>query len=59
MRIYLTSFVYLGDEYAGPEIIADSWDMADEIAEPHGLIVIGELTDLIHEDIVKSERVIH
>ena len=59
MKIYITSFYYKGDEYAGPEIIAESQTDADGIAEERGLTLVGELTDLIHEDLFKSERVIH
>jgi hypothetical protein len=51
MKIYITSYFFEGDEYAGPQIHADSWDSASDIAESNGLTLQGELTDIL-QDIV-------
>jgi len=59
MKIFITSFTREGKEYAGPEIIALSWDIASGIAESSGLTLVGELTDIIHQDIIESDCVIH
>tara|TARA_Y100001951_G_scaffold94298_1_gene90624 strand:- start:638 stop:835 length:198 start_codon:yes stop_codon:yes gene_type:complete len=47
MKIYMTSYILDGDEYAGPQIHAESFDSANNIAEEHGLTVCGELTDIL------------
>ena len=47
MKIYITSYTFDGDEYAGPQIHADSWDSARDIAKSNGLTLHGELTDIL------------
>ena len=47
MKIYITSYTFDGDEYAGPQIHADSWDSARDIAKSNGLTLCGELTDIL------------
>jgi len=62
----MTSYILDGDEYIGPQIHADSFNSANNIAEEHGLIVCGELTDILQsivenhlmKDIVDN-RVLH
>ena len=50
MKIYLTRFVFDGKEYAGPDIHAECIEDAELIAEYSGLIVDGELTDIMDLD---------
>ena len=47
MKIYLTRFIWDGSEYAGPNIHAETFEIAEAIAEYHGLKVDGELTDIV------------
>ena len=58
MKIYSTRFVWDGKEYGGPNIHAETIEIAQAIAEHNGLIVQGELTDIVGME--KDEaRVIH
>ena len=59
MRIYLTRFVFDGREYAGPDIHAENMEDAELIAEYSGLIVDGELTDIVDLDLDTIPRVLH
>ena len=47
MKTYITSYTFDGEHYVGPEIEADSLNSANELAEEHGLIVCGEITDIL------------
>ena len=47
MKTYITSYTFGGDNYVGPEIEADSLDSANEIAKEHGLVICGEITDIL------------
>jgi len=68
MKIFLTEFDAYGTTFAGPNIIAETFEKADEAAAKNGLIVVGEL-DSIYVDIndnthgnvipLKSDRTIH
>ena len=49
MKIYITSFIHNGNEYAGPNIHADSFDSASIMAEGQGLKVCGELTEILQD----------
>ena len=59
MKIFVTTFVYNEREYSGPNIYAESFEIAKAIAELEGYKVEGELTDIIasKEDI--ENRTIH
>ncbi|GEM_PF-1760578 len=59
-RVFATEFE-IEDPHIimGPMIKAESISQAESIAEYYGLIIIGELTELIHETIVKEEKVVH
>ena len=47
MKTYITSYSFDGDNYLGPEIEAESLDSATETAKEHGLIICGEMTDIL------------
>ena len=61
MKIYITSFIHDGNEYAGPEIHAESFDSANVIAEEQVQTVCGELTEILQEIIDEDfdNRVLH
>jgi len=50
MKIYLTEMEIYGVTYAGPNIVASSFEKADEAAGKSGLTVIGELDSLVVND---------
>jgi hypothetical protein len=68
MKIFLTEFDAYGTTFAGPNIIAETFEKADEAAAKNGLIVVGEL-DSIYVDIndnthgnvipLKKDRTLH
>jgi|TARA_B100001059_G_C17691347_1_gene505121 hypothetical protein len=47
LKIYLTEFEYDGVTYDGPNIIADSFEEAEQHAENLGMIVVGKLDTLM------------
>ena len=47
MKIFLTQFIWDGTTHTGPNIIADTRDHAELIAEGSGLEVVGELQDIV------------
>ena len=47
MKICLTKFVWDEVQYEGPKLIANTLQEAELIAEGTGLIVVGEMDDLI------------
>ena len=55
----MTRFVWDQEEYEGPDIHASSWEQAQLIAEGQGLILNGELVDLVLTGDEKRPRVIH
>ena len=50
MKIYLTEMEIYGKVYAGPNIVASSFEKAEQAAEQSGLIVVGELDTLVVND---------
>ena len=50
MKIYLTEMEVYGKVFAGPNIVASSFEKADEAASQSGLTVIGELDSLVVND---------
>jgi hypothetical protein len=50
MKIFLTEFIWDGTRHTGPNIVADTMDHAQLIAEGAGLKVVGELTDIVVSD---------
>ena len=63
MKTFATRFIWDGTEYIGPLIHAPNLEHAKLIAEHHGLLLDGELEDIIGTDIYITEdpsnRVIH
>ena len=68
MKIFLTEFDAYGTTFAGPNIIAETFEKADEAATKNGLIVVGELdsiyvdeSDTAHGNVIplKQDRTIH
>ena len=47
MRIFLTEFTYKGQTHDGPDIIAESREIAEKTAKRKGVTVIGELDSLL------------
>tara|TARA_B100001248_G_scaffold240648_1_gene206769 strand:- start:11027 stop:11221 length:195 start_codon:yes stop_codon:yes gene_type:complete len=58
-KIYITKFIHEEYEYTGPDIHAENFEQAELIAEAQGLILEGELTDLIALDDFARPKVIH
>tara|TARA_R100000541_G_scaffold44952_2_gene52011 strand:+ start:894 stop:1082 length:189 start_codon:yes stop_codon:yes gene_type:complete len=58
-KIFITSFIWDKDEYEGPDIHADTFEQAKLIAESQGLILDGELVDLITMSDETRPRVLH
>ena len=50
MKIYLTEMEVYGKVFAGPNIVAPSFEKAEQAAEQSGLIVVGELDTLVVND---------
>ena len=68
MKIFLTEFDAYGTTFAGPNIIAETFEKADEAAAKNGLIVVGELDSIYvdefstaHGNVIplKSDRTLH
>ena len=59
MKIWLTEYVETNNNgiLLGPYIKADSIEKANSIAIQYGLLVLGELQELIHEPII--DRTVH
>ncbi len=55
MKIFLTKFIWDGEEFTGPNIYAKTQDEAEVIAEYYGCSVEGELLDVVATDSA-SER---
>jgi|TARA_R100001509_G_scaffold148990_1_gene107157 hypothetical protein len=55
MKIFLTKFIWDGEEFTGPNIYAKTQDEAEVIAEYYGCRVDGELLDVVATDSA-SER---
>lgn len=49
MKIFLTEFDAYGTTFAGPNIVAETFEKADAAAMKNGLIIVGEL-DSIYVD---------
>lgn len=67
MKIYLTELEIYGNVYAGPNIIAANLEQAEVAADKNGLVVVGELENIVVNDDVsyptkiepKNKRTIH
>ncbi len=49
MKIYLTEMEEHGKKYAGPNILAETLQEAEEAAEANGLILLGEFVEIVTE----------
>ena len=58
-KIFITKFIHDELEFVGPDIHADSFEQAELIAEMQGLIIQGELTDLIAINDFSRPKVLH
>jgi hypothetical protein len=67
MKIYLTELEIYGNVYSGPNIIAATLEQAELAANKNGLVVVGELENIVVNDDVsypstvkpESKRIIH
>ena len=58
-KIFLTEIEDSEDRAIGPIIRADCLESADEIADIYGLLIIGELQELVHKPSMSLERIVH
>ena len=49
MKIYLTEMQEHGKKNAGPNILAENLQEAEEAAEANGLILLGEFVEIVTE----------
>ena len=67
MKIYLTELEIYGNVYTGPNIIAANLEKAEVAANKNGLVVVGELENIVVNDDVsyptkvetENKRTIH
>ena len=50
MKIYLTELEIYGNVYTGPNIIAANLEQAEVAANKNGLVVVGELENIVVND---------
>ena len=58
-KIFLTEIEDSEDRAIGPIIRADCLESADEIADIYGLLIIGELQELVHKPSMSLNRIVH
>jgi hypothetical protein len=58
-KIFLTEIEDSEDRAIGPIIRADCLESADEIADIYGLLIVGELQELVHKPSMSLNRVVH
>ena len=58
-KIFLTEIEDSEDRAIGPIIRADCLESADEIAEIYGLLIVGELQELVHKPSMSLNRTVH
>ena len=51
MKIFVTEFEHKGKVYAGPNIIAEDQEIAEQTAKASGYVGLGEIQALYVEDI--------
>ena len=52
MKVFLTEVEKEGKRYAGPNILAETWEFAEEAATLNDLILIGELQEIVADGTV-------
>ena len=50
MKIYLTELEIYGNVYTGPNIIAATLEQAEVAANKNGLVVVGEIENIVVND---------
>ena len=50
MKIFLTEIEEKGKKYAGPNIVAENLQEAEEAAEANGLTLLGEFVEIVTEE---------
>ena len=58
-KIFLTEIEDSEDRAIGPVIRADCLESADEIADIYGLLIVGELQELVHKPSMSLNRIVH
>jgi len=68
MKIFLTEIEEKGKKYAGPNIVAENLEEAEEAAKANNLIVVGEFVELLvdnglmhylEEEVHNKDKVLH
>ena len=60
LKIFLTEFRFKGTIHEGPNIVAESFEDAEEQAESYGVIVVGMLDGVISvEDLEEFKPILH
>jgi hypothetical protein len=54
MKVFLTEVEKEGKRYAGPNILAETWEFAEEAATLNDLILIGELQEIVVDHTVMN-----
>ena len=54
MKIFLTEVEEDGKRYAGPNILAETWEFAEEAAALNNLILVGELQEIVVDSTVMN-----
>lgn len=54
MKVFLTEVEKEGKRYAGPNILAETWEFAEEAATLNDLILIGELQEIVVDSTVMN-----
>tara|TARA_R100001480_G_scaffold96493_1_gene101441 strand:+ start:187 stop:387 length:201 start_codon:yes stop_codon:yes gene_type:complete len=52
MKVFLTEVEKEGKRYAGPNILAETWEFAEEAATLNDLILVGELQEIVVDSTV-------
>ena len=56
MKIFLTEIAAYGTTFAGPNIVASSYEKADLAAAQNHLVVVGELDSIYVDDELEKEH---
>ena len=54
MKVFLTEVEKEGKRYAGPNILAETWEFAEEAATLNDLILVGELQEIVVDSTVMN-----
>jgi len=54
MKVFITEVEKEGKRYAGPNILAETWEFAEEAATLNDLILIGELQEIVVDSTVMN-----